>query len=209
MKETETKTPVSDLESQNPAGEEAQGPELSFSPVLPPLDLDGLSKQTIDLAQVDWKPVDPRYLTLRFIFESILTFVCVGLSFLPLVMTLFYANSDWPIWACYALPALVALWRIWALLRTAPWVRALGYSERADHLLKRSGLLFKTVTALPYGRIQYVDVSSGPLENAFSLASLKVKTAASTLTIPGLNQEEAQRLREILTELSDAKRVGL
>lgn len=209
MSQSNPEKPVPGFEAQSLAQEPAPEVEPVFSPVLPPLDLDGLSKQTIDLAQVDWKPVDPRYLTLRFIFESILTFVCLLLSFLPLVMTLFYANSDWPLWACYALPTLVALWRIWALLRTAPWVRALGYSERADHLLKRSGLLFKTVTALPYGRIQYVDVSSGPLENAFSLASLKVKTAASTLTIPGLNQEEAQRLREILTELSDAKRVGL
>lgn len=209
MNQSNPETDVPGFGAQDPAQEPTPEAEPVFSPVLPPLDLDGLSKQTIDLAQVDWKPVDPRYLTLRFIFESILTFVCLLLSFLPLVMTLFYQNSDWPLWACYALPALVALWRIWALLRTAPWVRALGYSERADHLLKRSGLLFKTVTALPYGRIQYVDVSSGPLENAFSLASLKVKTAASTLTIPGLNQEEAQRLREILTELSDAKRVGL
>lgn len=209
MSQSSPERPIPGFSAQSLAQESAPEAEPVFSPVLPPLDLDGLSKQTLDLAQVDWKPVDPRYLTLRFIFESILTLICVGLSFLPLVMTLFYANSDWPLWACYVLPILVVLWRAWALLRTAPWVRALGYSERADHLLKRSGLLFKTVTALPYGRIQYVDVSSGPLENAFSLASLKVKTAASTLTIPGLNQEEAQRLREILTELSDAKRVGL
>lgn len=181
----------------------------TFTPTLPPLDLDGLGKQTIDLAEVNWKRVSPKYVRVKLITSLIWSLILLGLACLPLLLTLLVKSWNWAPWAYWGLFGLVLIWRLWTLALVKRRVQAIGYSERADHLLKRSGLLFRSVVAVPYGRIQYVDVSSGPLENALSLASLDVKTAANSIRIPGLPKEEADQLRELLTDLSDAKMAGL
>lgn len=180
-----------------------------FTPTLPPLDMDGGPKNTVDLAEVAWKRVAPAYLKVKLISRLIWSVLLVGITSLPLIFTAVLGWWDWPDWLIYLLPALALIWSIWLTALTARQVRALGYSERADHLLVRKGLMFRTVTAVPYGRIQYVDVSSGPIANALNLAELEVKTAASSVTIPGLPKEEATALRETLTDLSDAKMAGL
>ncbi|MGV3017142.1 PH domain-containing protein [Rothia sp. 88186D007BW] len=183
--------------------------EPQFTPTLPPLDLDGLGKQTIDLPEVSWKRVSPKYVRVKLITSLIWSLILLGVASLPLIMTLVVESWNWAPWAYWGLPALVLIWRLWVLILVKRRVQAIGYSERADHLLKRSGLLFRSLTAVPYGRIQYVDVSSGPLENALSLASVEVKTAANSITIPGLAKSDADQLREVLTDLSDARMAGL
>ncbi|GAB2903359.1 PH domain-containing protein [Streptomyces mayteni] len=112
-------------------------------------------------------------------------------------------------WALFALvPAGAALWGWGALARN--W-RSWGYQERDDDLLIRRGVLWRQLTVVPYGRMQLVEVTSGPLERRFGLATLQLHTAAAATdaTIPGLPPAEAERLRDRLTELGEARSAGL
>ena len=90
-------------------------------------------------------------------------------------------------------------------------VRAYGYAERDNDLLVRHGLLIRRLSIVPYARMQYVDVTAGPLERAFSLATVQLHTAAaaSDARIPGLPPEEASRLRDRLTALGEDRAEGL
>jgi uncharacterized protein len=90
-------------------------------------------------------------------------------------------------------------------------VRAWGYAERADDLLVRRGVLFSRLSVIPYGRMQFIDVSAGPLERSFGLATVRMHTAAaaSDARIPGLAREEAARLRDRLAELGEAQAAGI
>jgi membrane protein YdbS with pleckstrin-like domain len=90
-------------------------------------------------------------------------------------------------------------------------VRAWGYAERAEDLLVRRGVMFRRMSVIPYGRMQYVEVTAGPLERAFGLATVQMHTAAaaSDARIPGLAAEEAARLRDQLTSLGEAHAMGL
>src|SRR3954469_20759291 len=90
-------------------------------------------------------------------------------------------------------------------------VGAWGYLEREDDLLVRRGLLVRRLSVVPYGRMQFIDVTAGPLERSFSLATLRLHTAAAETDarIPGLASEEAARLRDRLTELGEARAAGL
>jgi membrane protein YdbS with pleckstrin-like domain len=90
-------------------------------------------------------------------------------------------------------------------------VRAWAFCERADDLLVRRGLLVQRLSLVPYGRMQFVDVSSGPLERALGLATLRLHTAAaaSDARVPGLPREEAERLRDQLSTLGGAQLAGL
>ncbi|MBU3994865.1 MAG: PH domain-containing protein [Actinobacteria bacterium] len=90
-------------------------------------------------------------------------------------------------------------------------VRAIGYILREDDLLFRKGIMFERVVAVPYGRLQLVDVTRGPLLRALGLASLKFVTAsaATGVNLPGLRREDAESLRDRLVELAETRRSGL
>jgi membrane protein YdbS with pleckstrin-like domain len=90
-------------------------------------------------------------------------------------------------------------------------VRAWSYAEREDDLLVRRGVLFSRLSVVPYGRMQFIDVTAGPIERSFGLATVRLHTAAaaSDARIPGLGREEADRLRDRLAELGEAQAAGL
>ena len=85
------------------------------------------------------------------------------------------------------------------------------YAEREDDLLVQRGVLFSRLSVVPYGRMQFIDVTAGPLERSFRLATVRMHTAAaaSDARIPGLDREEAARLRDRLAELGEAQAAGL
>jgi membrane protein YdbS with pleckstrin-like domain len=76
-----------------------------------------------------------------------------------------------------------------------------GYRIDAKVLETRSGIWFRVIKLLPLARLQHVDLRRGPLERAHGLASLILHTAGThqaTLVIPGLDADEAARLRDRL-----------
>jgi uncharacterized protein len=103
---------------------------------------------------------------------------------------------------------LVSTTATWAIARR---VRAWGYAEREDDLFVKRGVLFSRLSVIPYGRMQFVDVTAGPVERLFGLATVRMHTAAaaSDARIPGLDSREAARVRDRLTELGEAQAAGL
>ncbi|MFE5806357.1 PH domain-containing protein [Streptomyces sp. NPDC056491] len=114
-----------------------------------------------------------------------------------------------PVWAVLGAFWLLVLAWGWVLLGRN-W-RSWRYAERADDLLISRGVLWREETVVPYGRMQLVEVTSGPLERRFGLASVQLHTAAaaSDAKIPGLVPAEAERLRDRLTALGEARSAGL
>jgi len=84
-------------------------------------------------------------------------------------------------------------------LRYARW----RYAVREADLWIRSGVLWVTVSVIPLSRLQFVDTRQGPLDRFFRLSSLVVHTAAlgTSGKLPGLDVEEAERLRERLARV--------
>ncbi|MCX4737599.1 PH domain-containing protein [Streptomyces antibioticus] len=114
-----------------------------------------------------------------------------------------------PGWAAFALLPLAGIGWGWVLLGRN-W-RSWRYAERADDLLISRGVLWREETVVPYGRMQLVEVTSGPVERHFGLASVQLHTAAAATdaTVPGLDPAEAERLRDRLTALGEARSAGL
>jgi hypothetical protein len=71
--------------------------------------------------------------------------------------------------------------------------------------------MFRRLSVIPYGRMQYVEVTAGPVERSFGLATVQMHTAAaaSDARIPGLVAAEAARLRDQLTRLGESQAAGL
>ena len=89
--------------------------------------------------------------------------------------------------------------------------RTWGYAEREDDLIVRRGLMFRRVSVVPYGRMQLIDVTAGPVDRAFGLATVQLHTAAAATDarIPFVPDVEAARLRDRLTALGEAHAAGL
>ncbi len=71
--------------------------------------------------------------------------------------------------------------------------------------------MFKRLVVVPYGRMQLVDVTRGPIDRQFGLAAVQLHTAAATTdaSIPGLTPEVAADLRDRLASLGESRSAGL
>jgi len=136
--------------------------------------------------------------------------VAVVTGVLLLAGGLGFGIADSPV-AGLAVAVVVA--GVGALFAVLVWrrYRAWGYAEREDDLLVRRGVMIRRLTVVPYGRMQFVDVTAGPVDRLFGLATVQLHTASarSDARIPGLASTEAQRLRDRLAALGEAKAAGL
>jgi uncharacterized protein len=91
--------------------------------------------------------------------------------------------------------------------RVAAW----GYAERNDDLMVRRGVMIRRQSVIPYGRMQFIDVTAGPVERSLGLATLRMHTAAaaSDARIPGLERAQAAKLRDQLASLGESQAAGL
>jgi membrane protein YdbS with pleckstrin-like domain len=77
--------------------------------------------------------------------------------------------------------------------------QARGYQLGGDRLRVVRGLLFRSDTVVPFGRVQHIDVQQGPLERAYGLATLVLHTAGThnaSVALPGLGHDDAVAMRE-------------
>lgn len=151
-----------------------------------------------------WTPVSPRLASGRRAIAAGSVLVLTAAAVIALVLA---ALPEWGFLAL-VLGLLVMAWLWWLIGRQ---VRAIGYADRDDDLLVVSGILFKRLVVVPYGRMQQVDVRRGPVERYLGLATVQLHTAAATsdAAIPGLPPEEAGRLRDRLAILGEQRSAGL
>ncbi|SDB80666.1 hypothetical protein GA0111570_102457 [Raineyella antarctica] len=154
---------------------------------------------------VEWRPISPRWRTVHWLASGITALVAVVV--LGVSVQLVFGRWELTL-VPIALVAALWLWNAWLVLRRWP---AWGYAETADELWVRHGVLFRSLTVVPYGRLQVVDVNAGPLQRAFGLAAVTLVTASadSDAHIPGLPYAEATRLRDQLTARGDSQGSGL
>ena len=86
-----------------------------------------------------------------------------------------------------------------------------GYAERGADLLVTHGVMWRRLVVVPYGRMQLVDVTAGPIERKFGISTLRLHTASAgtDARIHGLTAAEATRLRDRLAALGESQSAGL
>ncbi len=111
--------------------------------------------------------------------------------------------------AAWFLPAagvVVAVGLLVALLFPAYWYRIHRWELTDDAVYTRSGFVWQEWRAAPLSRIQTVDTTRGPLQQALGLATLVVTTASSkgAVRIAGLDHERAAEIAGALTRATQA-----
>jgi len=162
----------------------------------------GTDPNRLERPETEWQRVSPLYIPVDMIGTLIFGAIATAVSFVPF----------WLGWAeGWVIGAVVGAIFLLVLALTPRRVRAIGYLLRDDDLLFRRGIMFQRFVAVPYGRMQLVDISRGPVARAFGLAELKFVTAAASsgVLIPGLPLAEAERLRDHLVAVAETRRAGL
>ncbi len=151
---------------------------------------------------VAWQPVSARLALARRIsaITGALPFVVAAAG-----LALFVTR-----WAWFAVAGLAVILLLEVAL-TGRQVSAISYAELPEEIVIRRGRLFRRLVSIPYGRLQYADMGSGPVERRLGLASVTIHTGnpASGGTVPGLPLPEAEALRARLTARGEAQRAGL
>ena len=152
-----------------------------------------------------WQRVSPALVRMRR------TVLLVTLGLLMVILVAIEIVLDLPGWTWVAGVALLVAvggcaW--WLIGRNAArW----GYAELEDELFVTRGALFRRLVVVPYGRMQFVDVQSGPLARSFGFATVTLHTASTSTAaaIPGVPLDEAQRLRDRLAQLGEGHGAGV
>jgi len=155
-------------------------------------------------ADAAWTSVEPALAKVR---RVLLAIGCL-LGAIVIGVILGIAAPSWTI----AVPIVAA-----AVVGVLGWLmigrnqRSWRYAERDLDLLVSHGVMFRSLVVVPYGRMQYVDIQSGPLQRAFGIATVELHTATpqTDARIPGLKPDDAARLREKLAALGNAQVSGL
>lgn len=150
-----------------------------------------------------WHQISPKYVWVQLISTgSFLLVVIVATLVLTLLM-----GQTWA-WIPGGILTVILVWTLVILPRQA---RSIGYQLREDDLVFRRGILWQRFVAVPYGRMQLVDITHGPLDRGFRIAQLKFVTAAAStgVVIPGLDQSTAETLRDHLVAVAESRRTGL
>jgi membrane protein YdbS with pleckstrin-like domain len=78
---------------------------------------------------------------------------------------------------------------------------ARGYQISVDRLRVVRGLLFRSDTVVPFGRVQHIDVHQSPIDRFFGIATLTLHTAGNhnaSVSLPGLGEPLAREMRETI-----------
>jgi membrane protein YdbS with pleckstrin-like domain len=156
----------------------------------------------LELPENDWRRVSPKLVVVELLG---------GMIFLLVVLAAGIALYLLHVWWAATAFGVVAIIAIVNLALTRRRVRAIGYRLREDDLLFRRGIMWQRFVAVPYGRMQLVDINRGPIARGLGLSELKFVTAAAAagVTIPGLPEAEAEELRDHLVSVAESRRAGL
>ena len=159
-----------------------------------------------DLPQVDsvtWLGMDEKFVR-RLLAENALAlgFVIIGIVFLQFVISTAFADDNVNIslgWLWLMIPVAAVPFFVWPSIS----VPRKGYALRDKDIIYKSGVFWRTVTAIPFNRIQHVEQSSTPLDRRFEIATLQIFTAGGSggdLKIHGLPATVAEQLRVFILD---------
>ena len=159
-----------------------------------------------------WVPAASRYLTVRFVHTLSALALPILAGAALYCAGAFFGGPEVLRIVGLAVIAVFGLWGLWWILTTPRRTRALGYALEPNHLMARRGIVFRSMSSMPYGRIQYVDVDSGPLERMCGVARLTVRTAGTTtgtMVLFGIPLNVAEELRADLVRRADERMAAL
>ena len=157
--------------------------------------LEEINERIDQVENLHYQPVEPLYRNVQMILTAITYLILAGLALLLLLL-------DNPVWCLIAEGIIIASLAVNLLILRKAWTFK-GYALREYDLSYRSGLIFPTITTIPFNRMQQVGTKQNPISKLFKLYSVEVVNGAqleAAISIPGLTEEKANQIKNIIIE---------
>ncbi|MGK0414109.1 MAG: membrane protein YdbS with pleckstrin-like domain [Polaribacter sp.] len=151
-----------------------------------------------DIVEVEFENIDKNYLKVIFI-NFLLVFVPFLVSLIVLHQLVFPENVNE-----FIVPIYIAFFVIFGFILAylAASFTKRKYIVREKDISYKCGLFVKTLTTVPFSRIQHVETDEKPISRIFGLSSLSVFTAGDSsddLVIKGITKQKALQIKEFIT----------
>lgn len=145
----------------------------------------------------------PEALKVRYMGNAI-GFGIFALLALVFLVPLFYGWQK--LWMIAVFAGMAALALVFRRLIRIRFERE-GYALRAHDIIHQRGHWWMTHTAVPFARVQHVEIAQGPIAKQFGLCTLRVFTAgggSGDLSISGIGLEDAHRIKAFIAQKAGA-----
>ncbi|WP_439129835.1 PH domain-containing protein [Polaribacter sp.] len=154
-----------------------------------------------EIAKIDFKNIEKSYLKVILINVTLVFLVLFALLFITDFIDFFELHFTF-LWF------YISLFIVYLLVI---FIKIIGfkkrkYAVREKDVSYKKGVFFRSLTTVPFNRIQHVEIDQGPIARFFNLVSLSVFTAGDSsddLKISGLLQEDAQKMKEYISNQID------
>lgn len=157
----------------------------------PPIDVAGLPR--VDEGQ--FVPLDRNFLRSKLVADGIFALIVLAVTAL---VAAGFSGTGAPLWLPLTVGGIVLLMVVLAAILQTVAVNHLGYLVRHHDLTFRQGVVSRQTQTIPYNRVQHVGIDRGPVERAFGLATLRLRSAGGVIGIEGLAVDDANRLKELI-----------
>ncbi|MBW3111300.1 MULTISPECIES: PH domain-containing protein [Bacillaceae] len=146
------------------------------------------------------KRISPKALKVWRIYGVLESLVVALLAAGAIVLTYLF---DWPGWVTVIAGSVFILFTyvFVYLLPMIKWKRW-RYEVREQEIELQRGIFIVKRTLVPMVRVQHVDTVQGPILKKYGLSTITISSAATVHEIPALNMEEADELRNSISQLA-------
>lgn len=152
------------------------------------------------LEDLQLTPISPKYRTVLMTEWIITAVFLIVLAAVPIILSPNLKRGFISLAIIIPVLALILI-HYTSILKGFP---SRAFAIREMDVVYRSGWLIENTRAVPFRRIQNCSVQAGPLERKHGLASMVIFTAGAEgadMRIPGLEKEEAERLRQYILSI--------
>lgn len=158
--------------------------------------------QLPDLPEDQFESIEPNWKKQQAIFGGLL----IAFLSIPVPIALYFVPDEPLDWMWYAgIGGLVTLLLIWVIIFPFLAYSKIGYRLRTHDISYKKGLIWRKLITISYNRIQHLEISQGPVQKSFGLATLQLFTAGgqtSDMEIEGLSEENARKLKDWVSKKS-------
>ncbi len=149
----------------------------------------------IPVSELRFEPLAEKYKQAHYVGTTLIYLLLMSLALL-LLLTEYHRILG------YVEGAVAIFFGINLIILSKAYSRK-GYALREHDISYRSGVVFHKVTTIPYSKIQQVSLKQNPISRLFGLYSVDIVNGAQTissLNIPGLTQEKASYIKDLITK---------
>ena len=154
-----------------------------------------------EITQTDFKSINKRYFKV-IVIQTTLIFTVL---FIAIIFMNYKDLFEWSEYSVWLYVMLSFIFMVILFLKIIGFKKR-KYAVREKDISYKKGVFFRSLTTVPFNRIQHIEIDQGPVARYFGLVALSVFTAGDSsddLKVSGLLKKDAVQIKEFISTKID------